>query len=208
MAFDLNTFLQKGLIYGGARPSKFDVQGTLPASLSGVNITAMERLTFTCKAASIPSFNLGTTEIPYFGRKIKLNGDRTWDDWRITVMNDEDFQVRAMFEAWNNSINALTSNIMAVEADSSVVSSITPNLSEQGYKSDWTVVQYGKNGTAIRGYTIIGAWPRVVAEMPLDWDSTNRIQEFGVTVSFDTLVPVADLEAVINADTPSYSSLT
>lgn len=193
MAFNLNTFLQKGLIWGGARPSKFDVQITLPDAISKqMDQTSIERLQFTCKAASIPSFSLGSTEIPYFGRKIKLQGDRTWDDWRITVMNDEDFNSRAMFESWNNSINAVVSNVMAPNTDGSIVSGITPDLTEQAYKSDWLVTQYGKDGVAIRGYTLIGAWPRVISEMNLDWDATNRIQEFNVTVSFDMMVPAIE----------------
>ena len=192
MPFDLSSFLQNGLIYGGARPAKFDVQATLPVALQGmVDPTSVQRLQFTCKAASIPAFTLGVTEAPYFGRKIKLSGDRTWDDWRITVMNDEDFNGRALFEAWNNSINSLISNQMSSAEDNSAVSSIS-NLNEEGYKSDWTVTQYGKDTQIIRQYTLIGCWPRVVAEMPLDWDMTNRIQEFGVTLAFDMLVPALE----------------
>jgi hypothetical protein len=192
MAFDLSQFLAKGLIYGGARPSKFDVQATLPSAIQGlIDPTSLERLTFTCKAASIPAFRLGTTEVPYFGRKIKLNGDRTWDTWRISVMNDEDYNCRAMFEAWNNSINALISNVMIPQEDSATVSGIS-NLTEENYKSDWLVTQYGKDGTVIRQYTLIGCWPSVVSEMALDWDNTNRVQEFGVAVEFDMMVPVLE----------------
>ena len=199
MGFDLSQFLQNGLIYGGARPAKFDVQATLPAALQGIiDPTSLQRLQFTCKAASIPAFTLGTTEAPYFGRKIKLSGDRTWDDWRITVMNDEDFNARAMFEAWNNSINSLISNQMNPAEDNAVISGVS-NLNEEGYKSDWTVTQYGKDTTIIRQYTLIGAWPRVVAEMPLDWDATNRIQEFNVVLAFDMMVP--SLEGAKNNQT-------
>ena len=190
MGFDLAQFLAEGLIYGGARPSKFDIQATLPPAIAGaIDPSSIAKLQFTCKAASIPAFALGVAEIPYFGRKIKSSGDRVWDDWRIQVMLDEDYNTRAMFEAWNNSINALVSNDMLASEDSTSPSNTLAGFTEENYKSNWTISHYGKDTTTIRQYTLIGAGPRVIGEMTLDWDNTNRIMEFPVTVSFDTMVP-------------------
>jgi hypothetical protein len=187
--FDLRAFLANGLIWGGARPSTFDVQGTIPAAIVGnMDSTTMNRLQFTCKAASVPALRLGRIPVGYFGAKIKLAGDREWDDWRITVMNDEDFNGRAFFESWNNSIMAFISNYMQSAEDQVSVSNIAA-IVEESYKADWTVTQYGRDKTPIRAYTFIGMWPSIVAEMPLDWDMSNRIQEFGVTMTFDTMYP-------------------
>jgi hypothetical protein len=206
MGFDLAQFLAEGLIYGGARPSKFDIQATLPAALAGaIDPSSTAKLQFTCKAASIPAFALGVAEIPYFGRKIKSSGDRVWDDWRIQVMLDEDYNTRAMFEAWNNSINALVSNDMLASEDSTSPSNTLAGFTEENYKSNWTISHYGKDTSIIRQYTLIGAWPRVIGEMTLDWDNTNRIMEFPVTVSFDTMVPALE-GAKGNATT--YASAT
>ena len=182
MPFDLNNFIQQGLIYGGARPSKFDIQATLPAVAiqAGIDPTSMQKLQMTCKAASIPSFNLGEVLIPYFGRKIKSAGDRNWDDWRITVMLDEDYNTRAMFEAWNNAINRLESNVMQADFDI------------EAYKSNWTISHYGKDGSTIRQYTLIGAWPRTVGPLQLDWDQQDRISEFEVSVAFDNMEPALE----------------
>jgi hypothetical protein len=206
MGFDLASFLAEGLIYGGARPSKFDIQATLPAALAGaIDPSSTSKLQFTCKAASIPAFALGVAEIPYFGRKIKSSGDRVWDDWRIQVMLDEDYNTRAMFESWNNSINALVSNDMLASEDSTSPSNTLAGFTEENYKSNWTISHYGKDTTTIRQYTLIGAWPRVIGEMTLDWDNTNRIMEFPVTVSFDTMVP--SLEGA-KGNATTYASAT
>jgi hypothetical protein len=180
MPFDLNTFVTQGLIYGGARTSKFDVQATLPAIpiASAIDPTSIQKLQFTCYAASIPSFQVGEVLIPYFGRKIKSAGDRVWNDWRISIQLDEDYNTRAMFEAWNNSINRLEANIMQPSMDGS-----------EGYKSDWTITHYGKDGTSIRAYTLQGAWPRVLGPITLDWNGTDRISEYEVEVPFDNLIP-------------------
>jgi len=192
MPFDLQSFLAQGLIYGGARPSKFDVTVTLPTVLTGIDPTSTRRLQFTCKAASIPAFTLGMAEIPYFGRKIKTSGDRVWDDWRIMVMLDEDYNTRAMFEAWNNSINALSSNFMLSAEDGPATASTVAGFTEENYKSNWNVTHYAKDKTVIRQYVLIGAWPRIIGEMQLDWDATNRITEFPVTVSYDSLEPTVE----------------
>ena len=205
MAFDLQAFLAQGLVYGGARSSKFDIQLTIPPALAGViDPTSSQKLTFTCRAASVPSFNLGVAPVPYFGRVIKESGDRSWDDWQIMVMLDEDYNTRAMFEAWNNSINSLTTNVMLATEDASSPSSIA-SFTESNYKTNWNINHYGKDGTVIRQYTLIGAWPRQVGQFSLNWEEQNRITEFPVTVSFDTLQPT--LEGAKGNQT-TYASLT
>jgi len=182
MAFDITQFLARGLIYGGARPSKFDIQLTLPTALTGIDTNAVQKLQFSCKAASIPSFQIGQVLIPYFGRKIKSAGDRVWDDWRITVMLDEDYTTRALFESWNNAINRLESNVMQTSLDG------------EAYKALWTITHYSKDGSPIRVYNIINGWPKAIGPLTLDWDGTDRISQFEVDVSFDNFIPAADGE--------------
>jgi hypothetical protein len=177
MAFDLNQFIQQGLIFGGARVDKFDIQLTLPTPLAGIDPGATNKLTFTCKAASIPAFHLGEVGIPYFGRKIKSAGDRVWDNWRITVMLDEDYMTRAMFEAWNNAINRVESNVMQANFDGEL------------YKTNWNVTHYSKDGGPIRQYQIINGWPKTIGQIALSWEGTDRIAEFEVEVPFDNFAP-------------------
>ena len=176
MPFNINEFKNTGLQLGGARPSLFEVQLSLPKSL-GINIDSTFKLRFTCRASSIPASSVASFEVPYFGRKIKLAGDRTFADWNVTVMNDEDFAVRDMFEQWSQAINHNELNFK--------------NHFGNNYKSaDATVFQYSKGskgttGTPIAAYTFIGLFPTEISTMDLDWDATNSVQTFNVTFAYD-----------------------
>jgi hypothetical protein len=181
MAFDLNSFMTQGLQYGGARPSKFDVSLTLPTALGMTSaMAAQQKLTFTCKSANIPACSLGEVALPYFGRKIKSAGDRVWSDWRITVMLDEDYITRQMFEFWSNSINAFEHNVMAT------------NIDGEAYKAAWDINHYAKDATYMAQYTLNGAWPRDVGPITLDWEGTDRVSQFDVTVAFDWMNPASN----------------
>lgn len=185
MPFNVNTFKQQGLQLGGARPSLFEV--TMPALPAGVGASgATTKLTFLARAAQIPAMTIDPVEVPYFGRKIKIAGDRTFADWTITVMNDEDFKVRSMFENWSNKMNALVSNR----------NSAGPG--PEAYKVDAFVNQYGKagrdslnskDGGIIRAYKFVGIFPTTIDAIALDWDNTNTVETFDVTFSYDYWEP-------------------
>lgn len=195
MPFDLNTFMNRGLQYGGARPSKFDVILTLPPGLHSMAqfTDAQQKLTFTCKSASIPASTLGEVSLPYFGRKIKSAGDRTWEDWRISVMLDEDYLTRQMFEYWSNAINKFEHNTMDSILDG------------EGYKAAWDINHYGKDGSYISRYTLNGAWPRMVGPIALDWEGTDRISQFDVTVAFDWMNPITSASSVGSSPTSTLN---
>ena len=176
MPFNINQFKQSGLVYGGARPSLFNIRLTAPAGI-GVDIVSLQKFTFVARAAEIPPAEIGTFEVPYFGRTIKIAGDRTFGNWAVTIMNDEDFSVRAMFELWNNAMNRLVSNVR------------DPALDNELYKTDIEVIQYAKDGSELRSYVLVGAFPFSVGNIGLDWSSTNAIEEFAVTFAYDFWVP-------------------
>ena len=95
---------------GGARPNLFEVNmvswpGT--SSTGTFNASAQEEFQFLCKAAALPSSNITPIEIPFRGRTLKVAGDRTFDTWTITVINDENFRMRKKFEKWMNGISKL-----------------------------------------------------------------------------------------------------
>lgn len=177
MAFNIDQFVSNGLTQGGARPSLFEVFCTFPESI-GLASTP-EKFRFTCRATSIPASTVASVNVPYFGRTIKLNGDRTFSDWNVTVMNDEDYNVRDSFEAWHNSINTIVSN-RRTSADPT------------SFKTIANVLHYSKEGTSrtIKEYNFVGIFPVNIAEMALDWDATNQIQSFGVTFAYDYWEPV------------------
>jgi hypothetical protein len=174
MAFDINNFKANGLTRGGARPSLFRVEMSLPPGVTN----ALSKFTFTCRASSVPASSIAPVEVPYFGRKIKLAGDRSFADWSVTIMNDEDFDVRSMFEEWSFNINTYEDNIKRSERNV--------------YKAaDAVVTQYGKIGVTnpIAAYTFVGLFPLEISAMELDWDSTNTIQTFNVTFAYDYWIP-------------------
>lgn len=170
--FNIDTFRAQGLQLGGARPSQFEVNMFFPFQAG-----TAQRFRFMCRAASIPPAQIDEVPVMYFGRAVKYAGDRSFPDWVVTVMNDEDYSLRLLFENWSNRINTLVSNRM----DSSVYPT--------GYKVQAEVTQYGKAGDAIRAYTFDGLWPKLVDSMPLDWAATNQIQEFNVTLAYDLWKP-------------------
>jgi hypothetical protein len=170
MAFSINE-IRGALTYSGARNTLFSLQVTSPAYLNGS--ASDNKLIFTARAARIPESKVGSIQVPYFGRKVKYAGDRTFDPWTITVINDEDFQVRDNMEAWLSSINSHTGNLLSGSA------------TQAQYKSNATVTQYAKDGGIIRVYEFNGIFPTEVNAIDLDWDATDRLEEFQVTFDYD-----------------------
>jgi len=172
MPFDINAFKTTGLPHGGARPTLFDVTMT-----PGGGITAMPQFNFQCRAANLPMMNIDPIEVPYFGRKIKVKGDRTFQDWTVTIVNDEDFGVRNMMESWSNLMNTLETNLLQDAGDN------------EAYKGTAQVNQYAKDGALLRSYTFYGIWPSAVEAIDLNWESTNQIETFTTSFAYDYWLP-------------------
>lgn len=167
MAFNINE-MKAQLAFGGARSSLFQVTITNP-----VSTLADVKLPFLCRAATLPESQLGTAQVPYFGRKINLAGNRTFSPWRVTIINDEDFLIRNAMEQWTNAINSLQGNLNTLGG--------SPTL----YKSQGIVVHYAKTGLPLRTYQFEGIFPVSVSEIDLDWNNTDSIEEFQVTFEYD-----------------------
>lgn len=173
--------IKSQLELGGARPSLFEV--TLQPPTIGEALTMIPKLTFMCRAASLPPSNHGTINIPYQGRAIKIAGNRTFPEWQLTIMNDEDFRVRNAFESWSAAINAHRENIRSLGATAAPAS----------YKGSAEVLQLGKEGDIIRAYSFEGVWPSEVAAIALDWGTLDAIEEFTVTLQYDIWVPASTI---------------
>jgi hypothetical protein len=168
MAFNIQE-IRSQLALGGARNSLFQVQIANPANGAG-DI----KVPFMVKAAQLPASNLGTIPVPYFGRQIKIAGDRVFAPWTVTVINDEDFLVRNAMEQWMNSINSHAGNIREF-------GSASPLL----YKSNAQITQFSKTGVPVREYTFNGMFPIEVSAIEMSWESQNAIEEFTVTFEYD-----------------------
>jgi hypothetical protein len=183
MPFNINEFIARGLPLGGARPSLFEVNITFPTGQGfGPATRAGEKqLSFVCNASSIPASIIAAVDVPYFGRKVKVSGDRTFDDWDVTIMNDENYIVRRAFEEWHSAINSIVPNLkVATQPGESA-----PN----GYKGIATVNHYGKRGDIIAQYQFVNIFPTTIQNMGLDWNTTNTIQSFDVRFAYDYWLP-------------------
>jgi hypothetical protein len=168
MPFNINE-IRANMPWGGARPTQFTVMVTNP-----VNPIADLKLPFQCRAASLPGSSLGVIQIPYFGRTIKVPGDREFQPWTTTVFNDEDFAIRDMLERWSNAINALERNVADLGS------------APANYKSQAIVTQYGKGGDELRIYQFNGIWPSEISPIDLDWDARDQIETFQVVWQYDS----------------------
>lgn len=168
MAFNLNEFAGK-LTRGGARASLFEVRLETPTFADDIKDIAP----FMVKAAEVPASTIAAVEVPYFGRKVKIAGDRTFADWTVTIINDEDFAIRKAMEQWMNAINGHQSNLNTAGA--------TPI----NYKVQAQVLQYAKTGEIIRVYNFNGMFPTELSNMTLGWDAGAEPQEFTVTFTYD-----------------------
>lgn len=150
---------------GGARPNLFKVNLTFPTFVSG-EFADVELASFMCKAAAIPASNLGIIEVPFRGRILKVGGDRTFDPWTVTVINDRDFKIRNALEQWSNGINQHKAN--------------TGLVNPVDYQADLSVEQLDKDGSVIKKYDFRGCFPSVVSEIELSWDTNDTIEDYTV----------------------------
>jgi hypothetical protein len=166
MAFNIDTFKEGALKQGGFRPTLFEAEVT----------RAGNQMNFLCQATQVPAMTMGVIEVPYFGRKIKLAGDRTYAEWTTTLMIEEDFGLRAELENWQQRINAARENTRQEVAEA--------------YKAEATIKLYGKGGGApIRTYLLEGCWPSDVSTIDLDWNTIDTIGTYTVTWAFDIMEP-------------------
>jgi len=150
---------------GGARPNQFKVTLPFPGYAAVGGETS--DLAFLCKASALPGQTIGAIDIPFRGRQLKIAGDRTFDDWQITVINDTDFKLYRAFERWMNGINNMTDNEgIANPAD---------------YQVDGFIDQLDRNGATLKSYTYRGLFPTTLQSIPLDYSTNSTIEDFQVT---------------------------
>jgi hypothetical protein len=124
-------------------------------------------------AAQLPGSTIGTITQYYFGREVKIAGNRTYADWTVTIINDENFVVRNALEQWHQAINEPINNLRDTNA---------PALS--GYSVDAFVDQYAKTGEVIKTYQFYGMWPVDISPIEVNWGSNDQVEEFTVTFAY------------------------
>ena len=171
------------LIGGGARSNLFECELYWPSGASPENADdndLAERARFMIKAASLPASTISNIAIPFRGRQLKIAGDRTFEPWSITVINDVDFKLRDSFERWMNLMNKHEDNAGLTNPTA--------------YQKDLVIRQLGRSsmdqhtsGEAIpvlKEYQFRGAFPTTVSSIDLSYENTDAIEEFTVTMEY------------------------
>lgn len=147
---------------GGARPNLFKVTLNFPGYAAG----DVELTSFMCKGAQLPASNIEPLPIAFRGRQLQIAGDRAFEPWAVTIINDTDFAVRDAMERWMNGINGHTTNVGLVNPTD--------------YQADLIVEQLDRDESVLKKYTFRGAFPTNVSAIDLNYDTTGTIEEFGV----------------------------
>ena len=164
---------------GGARSNLFEVTIEYPDLLGLPTDSDGPKATgeFLIKAAEIPASNLGNIPVPFRGRVLPVAGDRTFDPWTVTVINDNNFKIRDAMEKWSNFINDLQTSQGSVNPEEYQTSAFVKQLSRKGGINPGEI-------DILREYRFEGIYPNVVSSIPLDYGATDQIEEFQVTFNY------------------------
>ena len=119
----------------------------------------------------MPGSTIPAIDVPYFGRQVRIAGNRTFEPWTVTIINDENFSVRNTLEQWMANINSHEANIQLA--------------AQTAYKSDSEVKHYAKDGSTIATYRFYGLFPTELGAIELSWDANDQIEEYTVTFAYD-----------------------
>ena len=168
---DITKFRDK-LNKGGARSNLFEVE---IKDIPGGGADVQDEIRFLVKAAEIPASNIGNIPVPFRGRVLPVAGDRTFDPWTVTIINN-DFKIRDSMERWSNFINDMVLANGSVDPESYQKSALVKQLSRDSASGDKPDI--------LRQYNFIGIYPNVISNIPLDYGATDQIEEFQVTFNY------------------------
>ena len=172
LASNVIDFLQK--VGQGVKPNMFEVRIPFPTTLTGSGGADDELVSLLCKSTALPGSTLGSIDVPFRGRTVKIVGDRTFDNWSATFFNDKEMKVRSKFEQWMENMNTHEANTAPL---------FTPGSTAK-YMVDIEVDQLEKDGTvtgtALRSYKLWHAFPISISQIDLAYDSNDQIEEFTV----------------------------
>ena len=160
---------------GGARANQFRIS-LIPPVLVGGASNAGRAIEFLCKAASLPQSDVTDIPVYYRGRPVHLAGEREFQPWTLTLINDTNFAIRDAFESWSH----LMVNYNATDGNTSPID----------YQTDATVYQLDRNGNTLKSYTFKDVWPISVGAIELSYEQNQAIEEFQVTLQFNYFKPL------------------
>ena len=173
-----------------ARPNLFQIDLAFPSQVIA-NGTGLQQLgKYTVRAANLPSSQMGIVEVPFRGRVLKIAGDRTFEPWTITIMNDSGFKLRTAFETWASSIQAYAENYTAAAG-------LGDSADNSGYFADMEVHQLsrglkdGEEPKVTKSYKFYNIFPSNIAAIDLDYGNNDAVEEFTVEMQVQYWTPIA-----------------
>ena len=165
------------LAFGGARPNLFEVQlsaGNLP---TGVHEFDEPKFTMLCKAAQFPASNVASIDVPFRGRIFKVAGDRTFETWTVTVINDNDFTIRNAMEKWMQLIGQYGDGSGATNPADYQIDAVVKQFKRLPTAAN---AKYGEGLEIAKKYKFYGIFPTNISAIDLSYDSSDTIEDFTV----------------------------
>tara|TARA_R110001592_G_scaffold282_5_gene1569 strand:- start:938 stop:1468 length:531 start_codon:yes stop_codon:yes gene_type:complete len=160
----IDTF-KANLTGGGARANQFVI--TFTTASVGLSNAIPSKSQFLCKAAALPGQTVTEIAVPFRGRNLYLAGDREFETWDSTFINDTDFDIRDAIETWMNGMNELRFNTGAADVNE--------------YTADLEINQLGRDGKVLKQYILRNCMPTVMSPIELSMETASAIEEFTVT---------------------------
>ena len=145
---------------GGARPNLFKITLGFPGYAGG----DVELTSFMCRTGQLPGSTVPAVPVAFRGRHLQIAGDRTFEPWSVTIINDTNFTVRDSMERWMNGINAHAAN--------------TGLVNPTDDQADLKVDQLDKDETVLKTYNFVAAFPTSVSPIELAYDANDQLEEF------------------------------
>ena len=158
---------------GGARPNLYTFVMACPG-LANLN-PAFAQLQFFCRSTQLPASMLGEITVPYLGRQAKYPGDRTFEDFTITILNTQDMNLRRVFEYWHEQFNSFAGNATAFPNPRQIFGSAV-------------VTQLNKAYQPTRAYQFFDMFPRDISAIDLAYDNNDVVSDFSVTFGYSYFV--------------------
>ena len=173
------------LVGGGARPNLFEVEmATLPDGISWPE-NAQRTWTYLCKAAQLPASNIAQIDIPFRGRIFKVAGDRTVEPWTVTVINDENFEIRNAMEQWVEKMAKLSDNIGNVNPNAYMVNAKVYQLGRGSTRQSTN--NSGDTNVVLKEYEFVDIFPISVGSIDVSYDSSDTIEEYTVEFAVQSI---------------------
>jgi len=176
------------LLGGGARPNLFNVRIPDLPFATNWNATTQENFEFLCKASNLPAQNIASIDVPFRGRQFKVAGDRTIDNWTVTVINDENFAIRRAMEKWSEGILNLNNNTGVTDPNVYMKQGFVQQLGRGSKSPAKGVTTDAEDRKILAEYQFQDIWPVTVGDIALSYESGDTIEEFDVEFAVQSII--------------------